>query len=178
MGMDYYISPDRETSCEDDFPSGLSYFFEALRGYDEKSAVAQVEELLSIDLSTFQEYSYDTWNDEDGEGEVIKWKDLNAFQQKVQEFLQKIQDNPNYYKAIKYNPVQPPMLLFLLTFTKEEREAQLKAEQEYESHPMYGYPHDDGYLSTQQIIADLEALNTLLACYRKAGVEEIHLKYG
>jgi hypothetical protein len=42
-------------------------------------------------------------------------------------------------------------------------------EQEYENHPMYGYPYDNKYLSTKAIVEDLEALKNILKCYKKNG---------
>lgn len=59
MGMNYYIVPNKQTNCENNFGNGLSFFFEQIGGYGEAAEVEQVSKILSIDLSVFQDVEYD-----------------------------------------------------------------------------------------------------------------------
>ena len=55
MGKDYYIFTDKETDCTDDFPEGLSNFFEQVGGFGDTAEAEQVSRILGIDLSIFQD---------------------------------------------------------------------------------------------------------------------------
>lgn len=101
MGMDYYISANIETDCSDNFPSGLSFFFEQVGGYGEKSMVSQVEQILDIDLSTFQKCDFM----ENEESDSTYWKDINEFESLIDLFLNKIDSSPQYYKEVKFHPM-------------------------------------------------------------------------
>ena len=56
--MSYNLIPNKESKCENDFPGGLSFFFEQVEGYGETAEVEQVSRLLDIDLRIFQDIDY------------------------------------------------------------------------------------------------------------------------
>jgi len=170
MGMDYYITANVKTECKDDFPNGLSFFFEQIGGYGEKSMVSQVEQILDIDLSTFQSYDFM----ENEESDSTYWKDIKEFEEIVDLFLKKIELEPDYYKKVKYNPIVP---VYGFSTDSTKMAEMKKTQEEYENHPMYGYPNDHGFLSEEIIIKELNELKSLLNCYRKAGATMIKLNY-
>lgn len=168
--MDYYIESNIKTRCKDDFPSGLSFFFEQLGGFDEKSMVSQVEKILKIDLSTFQDYDFD------GEENPNKhWKNINAFEKTIDDLLLKIKADPNYYKKVKFNTIDPPDYGFSSDKIKMERIRQ--KQREYEKSPLFGFPIDNGYLSSNEFVSDLNQLKNILKCYKKYGATKIKLGY-
>jgi hypothetical protein len=170
MGMDYYIEADVKTKCKNEFPSGLSFFFEQVGGFGEKSMVSQVENILNINLSTFQEYDYM----DNEESDDRYWKDLKEFNALLDTLLAKIQANPRYYTKVKYNPVTP---IFGFSSDPKEMARMNKTVQEYEKHPMYGYPNDHGYLSSDAFIRDIKILKSVLQCYADQGATKIKLSY-
>jgi hypothetical protein len=170
MGMYYHITANVETECKDYFPSGLSFFFEQIGGYGEKSMVSQVEQILDIDLSTFQTYDFM----ENEESDSTYWKDINEFELIIDLFLKKIELEPDYYKRVKYNPIVP---VYGFSTDSAKMAEMKKTQEEYENSPMYGYPNDRGFLSEGIIIMELKELKSLLTCYRKAGATMIKLSY-
>nr|WP_315222603.1 hypothetical protein [uncultured Flavobacterium sp.] len=169
-GMNYTIEANVKTKCKDDFPSSLSFFFEQVGGFGDKSMVSQVEKILTIDLSTFQEYDYMD-NEESSEK---YWKDIRKFEAVIDKLLLKINANPKYYEKVKYNPIKPE---YSFSSDPKERQKILKKEKEYENHPMYGYPNDNKYLSTKGLVEDLQFLKSILKCYKKNGATKIKLSY-
>ncbi|SCY98237.1 hypothetical protein SAMN02927916_4507 [Flavobacterium anhuiense] len=168
--MDYSIEANVKTKCKDNFPPRLSFFFEQIGGFGDKSMVAQVEKILKIDLSTFQDYDY-----MDNEESPDKyWKNITTFEAVINKLILKINTNPKYYEKVKYNPIKPEY-----AFSSDANEMKkIKAkEQEYENHPMYGYPYDNKYLSSGAIVEDLETLKDILKCYKKNGATKIKLSY-
>lgn len=174
--MNYYISANIETECGDKFPSGLSFFFEQIGGYGDESMVSQVEKILEVDLSNFQEFT--KMDDEDSD--IVTWQSIEVFEQVINSLLTKIEDNPEYYKSVIYhpNPILPIDGYFTTPAEFEEVvKRRQKSQEEYEKHPMYGYPNDDGYLSSGEFVNDLKVLKSILECYVNAGATMIKLDY-
>jgi hypothetical protein len=175
MGMSYFIIPNKKTSCNDYFPDGLSFFFEQIGGYDDKAEVAQVSEILHIDLSVFQDVEY---NPEDQTEADKHWHDIEPFAAIVDSFTAKIKAQPDYYKKVIHNPnakQQRAELSRLSSMRDTAGYTQLSAT--FEQQPYYYYPPDYGYLSESRILTDLDALRQILACYKKNGVTKIRLEY-
>src|SRR3712207_841807 len=103
MGMDYFIVPDKETDCTDDFPELLSNFFEQVAGLGETAEVRQVSRILGIDLSIFQDIEDPSVNFQKSKKH---WQDLNKFIAVVDTFIAKIKEQPDYYTKVQYNPDQ------------------------------------------------------------------------
>lgn len=170
IGMHYSIEADIKTNCQDNFPTGLSFFFEQIGGFGDNSMVSQTERILDIDLSTFQEYDFID-NEESSEK---YWKDITQFEFVIDEFISKMKANPTYHEKIKYNPIE--LGPAFSTDSNEMKKIEQKRE-EYENHPMYGYPNDNKYLSSNAILNDLETLKKILKCYKKSGATKIKLSY-
>ncbi|OON69226.1 hypothetical protein B0919_07950 [Hymenobacter sp. CRA2] len=174
--MNYFIQPDRELDCPNDFPEGLSYFFEQVGGYGEGSEVAQVSGLLGLDLSAFQHYGY--FDDED---EPQFWQDLGGFIALVDAFLRRLAEEPHYYRAINHRTPTN------WEATTEQLEATLLSPDTSMAYdllaqlpkmPQNPYPEDRGYLSSGQLGQDLQTLRQTLACYQQYGAQKIMLIYG
>lgn len=170
MSMTYLIEPNIKTLCKNEFPEGLSYFFEQFGGYADKSIVSQVEKVLDIDLKTFQEYDFP----ENDNPSKKYWKEIKEFESVINLFINKIKSNPDYYKRIKYNPIK---VVYGFSTDSLETKRINQTQKENQSHPMFGYPNDDDYLSSKAILKDLENLKALLNCYKKSGATKIKLTY-
>jgi hypothetical protein len=171
MGMDYSIYADRDTKCEDDFPEGLSFFFEQYGGYVEYSEVGQVSALLKINLSGFQHYDYGA---DDEQEEKQYWQDIGAFRAKVSEFIHKIEQKPDYYKAVKHGQHPSASWKQMVQAMQEGDEAIYNEVATSEANL---YPPDYEYLSSGSLKKDLLRLKGILECFKKAGVQKIKLMY-
>lgn len=96
MGMDYYLYSDLGSYPDHGFPEKLSYFFEQLGGYGERSLVAQTEKLLNIDLGLFQKTSHP-----EGGSTFIA---LAVLQKLVAELIEKVRANPGFIKQLRFAP--------------------------------------------------------------------------
>ena len=153
--MCYSIESDIETDFKEDFeedlqgffPDSLTYFFEQYGGYEENSMVSQVEKILDIDLSLFQ----NTWHpemeyDEDIDAESHEfWIAISEIKNCVTLFLQKIAANPTYYNQVNYIG-------------------------EY-------FPDDHGYLSSNQLNRDLDWMLATLNQLEKEEAKKIRFVY-
>ncbi len=174
MGMRYHIKADKHTSCEGRFPDELSFFFEQIGGYGEKSEVAQVAEVLNINLSAFQQYDHGT---EDVDNSLQLWKEIGPFTELVINFLARLEASPGYYTQVKHNAQLKQQNEQLFTMGFSDNNKFLELIEEFESQPDYGYPSDYGYLSSGRILKDLRDLKNLLQCFRKNGASKIKLYY-
>ena len=174
--MTYFLIPDKKSSCTDDFPEGLSFFFQELGGFEDKAEVAQVSRILKIDLSVFQDVGY---NYED-KAEVGKhWHNLTKFASIVDSLIAKIEAHPQYYKKVIYNPgydknQEKSQKIILSGDTAKIRQYLENAEKD----PRYYYPPDRGYLKEGRILRDLYQLKVVLDCYRRNGVTKVRLEFG
>lgn len=175
MGTDYYIIPDRKTSCPDEFSNGLSFFFEQVGGYGETAEVEQVSSLLKLNLSVFQDVGYDYENPDEIK---MHWHDIDSISGLLDVFVGKIRANPEYYKKVLHNPDREKQLdeeerIWKIADTAE-RYRQLNQLREK---PFYFYPPDYGYLSEGRLLGDLKMLQQTLACYKRNGVTKIRFQY-
>jgi hypothetical protein len=188
MGMDYYIIPEIEVNCEHEFPEGLSFFFEQVGGYEEYAEVSQVSKILQIDLSVFQEISYDDGEEYsdffDEEEEKIAddsatiWHSTVTAMLLIDDLLAKIAAFPDYHKQVLHNPTRRPALESLLQAATARDEEKLKQMlEEVESIRHSAYPPDYGYLSEERIVEDLKTLRKTLTCYEGSGASRFKLIY-
>jgi hypothetical protein len=176
MGMDYYIIPDEQTDCEDNFPESLSFFFEQVGGCGEYAEVEQVSRILQLDLSVFQELSYE---DDDDMPAELNWHDIDTFADLIDDFIARIKRQPEYYTQVLHNPNHYSELndlqqSVLASTNSADYQKQLE---EMQKRPLHKYPPDRGYLSEGLLGADLEVLQQTLQCYKSRGVAKIRLMY-
>ncbi|RZJ92900.1 MAG: hypothetical protein EOO60_06825 [Hymenobacter sp.] len=189
MGMDYYIIPESEVNCQHEFPESLSFFFEQVGGYEEYAEVSQVSKILQIDLSVFQEISYDDGEncgepvsaeeeDELPEDSSIIWHDTAIVIPIIDNLLAKIAAFPDYYKQVIHNPNREQDLNSLFHVTASGDEEKIKQGLEIlEAKPLFGYPSDYDYLSNGELVEDLKILRKTLKCYEASGVSRFKLMY-
>ena len=174
MSMTYFLVPDKKGSCSDDFPDGLSYFFEQIGGFDEKAEVAQVSRVLQIDLSVFQDVEY---NYED-EKEVKKhWHNLPEFASIVDILIAKIKMTPDYYKKVIHDPDYQKHLEESIRIGSSGDTTQYSQWLKEVEKSNYYYPPDHGYLREGRILKDLNDLKKTLDCYQKNGVIRVRIEY-
>lgn len=186
MGMDYFIIPDIQVECDDNFPEGLSFFFEQIGGYGEYAEVEQVSRILQIDLSVFQEISFESegeYDEGNNESEVEEeshttWHDVKLIVDIVNALLNKIDAFPDYYKQVIHSPNRKNDIQKLMqTISKGENENAVHQLETLQAHEFYNYPYDKDYLSKGKIVEDLIALRETLQCYQGKGVSKIKLLY-
>ena len=186
MGMDYYIIPEEETTCEDCFPDGLSFFFEQVGGYGEAAEVEQVSRILQIDLSLFQEISFHEDAGFESENEVLYegheaqdiWHNTDAVIAVVDALLAKIGAFPDYHEQVLHNPNYSKDLESSRQInTIGDEDEMVRQFQELENQPLFIYPPDYGYLSQGEIVEDLNTLKKTLNCYKSTGVARFKLMY-
>ena len=175
MGMSYDIIPNKKIKCANNFGNGLSFFFEQIGGYGETAEVEQVSRILGIDLSVFQDVNY---NYEDSTDISGHWHSIDSLSLLIEEFISKIQNNPDYYKQVLHNPdiekqLEEENRIWNIE-DSTERDTQLNS---LRAQPFYYYPPDYGYLRDGRIFNDLRILKQTLICYKKSGATEIRLTY-
>jgi len=175
MGMSYDIIPNKKTACTNQFPGGLSFFFEQVGGYGEHAEVEQVSRILKIDLSIFQDIDY---NYEDSSDVERHWHNIDTIANVIDSFISKISSNPYYYTHVKHNPNRAKQL------DEEEKlmhlidTAQLNSRlEQLRNQPLYYYPPDLGFLSNRRLSKDLSTLKTILNCFKKDGVTKVRFEY-
>jgi hypothetical protein len=175
MGMDYYIKANIKNNCENDFPEGLSNFFEQFPVSDFNSEVRQVSQILDINLDAFQAYDHGT----DDLKEEQCWQDIEAFASLVDSFINKIEQNRDYYRKVRYNKDGASVNGQLHElFSKNDVNAMADMLHSLHQNSDIYFPEDRGYLSENRIVKDLYELKETLSCYKKAGATEILLSYG
>lgn len=172
--MRYLIKPDKHTNCEGHFPLELSFFFEQMNGYGDKSEVAQVAGLLNIDVSAFKQHQYGTSSVDE---EVNMWEDVDAFTGQISSFITKLILEPDYFRSVRYNVNQRKQDEQLVTLGISDSGKFLELLEEFQAQPDYGYPSDYGYLSSGRILKDLTDLKNLLVCYKKNGVKKVKVYF-
>lgn len=175
MGMDYFIVPNKQTTCKDNFGNGLSFFFEQVGGYGETAEVEQVSKILNIDLSVFQDVEYDP---EDQAEVETRWHGIDSFTAIVDNFITKIKAQPDYHKKVIHNPnkqKQDDEVSKLIYMKDTAKAAKMLAE--LEKQPFYYYPPDYAYLREGRILKDLQTLRKTLDCYKRNGVTKVRLEY-
>ncbi|GAB2772823.1 hypothetical protein HNQ93_000822 [Hymenobacter luteus] len=180
--MDYYLIPDQETDCENEFPQGLSFFFEQVGGYNEHAEVAQVSRILQIDLSIFQQVSWENDGleaDEGADEPSTVWHHLDTVTAVVENFITKIQQHPDYFTQVVHNPNRQNDLnrLHHILSNAPNEAAAITGFEEVMTQPLHLYPPDYGYLSQGGLVADLHTLRQTLQCYRSCGVTSVQFLY-
>ena len=177
MSMDYFIKADIKTDCDDDFPESLSNFLEQYPVSDFQGEARQISKILNINLEPF--FVYET-GDESPEEMQTLWQDLAIFEALINSFLSKIAENKEYYKQVRYNGAAQSLneQMHELLLHKKDEESLAKAFQLLHKNPDVSFPHDRGYLSSNRIVDDLNALKAILNCYKQAGATKIMLSYG
>ena len=175
MGMDYFIRANIETDCENDFPERLSNFFEQFPVSDFNTEVRQVSKILNINLDAFQVYDHGT----DDLKEEQCWQDIETFTSLVDSFINKIEQNKDYHKQVRYNKDGASVNDQLHElFNRNDVDAMANMLYGMHQNPDINYPIDRGYLSENRIVKDLYELMDILNCYKKTGATKIQLSYG
>ncbi|MBO9203349.1 MULTISPECIES: hypothetical protein [Niastella] len=175
MSMDYSIQANVDTDCDDFFPELLSNFLEQITITEYNSEVKQVSEILNINLDAFLMY----WEG-DSDTEDKYWQDIDTFASLIDNFIIKISENKDYYRKVRYNSHNRDSLsdqLHELLHSNDEQSLTNVLSTLY-STPGLDLPFDRGYLSSNQILDDLNDLQSILNCYKEAGATKIRLLYG
>ncbi|WP_420551287.1 hypothetical protein [Tenacibaculum aiptasiae] len=169
MGMYYYLIPETETDCTNDFPSGLSYFFEQIGGYDEYAAVSQLENELNIDLSLFQKTFTD---DESIFKEMEKYGQIKNAEIEFKKHKKETR--------IKTESILELLIEFKITLEKNKgftNKIKFKNNQELPENIRILYPPEIEYYGNGEFVKDINDLIMILECYKKNGVEYLRLGY-
>ena len=169
MGMYYYLIPETETNCTNDFPTGLSYFFEQVGGYGEYATVSQLENNVNIDLSLFQKTFTE---DESMFKEMEEYGEIKNAEQEFKkhkentriatesilevliEFRNGLKKNKDFANTLKFNNDKK--------LPKKVRAL---------------CPPEIEYYKNGEFIKDLDILILTLECYKKDGIKYLRLGY-
>jgi hypothetical protein len=186
MEMHYYIENDSKTSAANHFPERLSFFFEQFRELGSFSEVSQVSEILSIDLSLFLKTASSGIGQPDPEmietGTLLK---------KVNEFILRLEEQPWYFKVVKYRTLEHNPYVDVLEGLSRDLEevsklgpekiqeflANLKSRAEKNKNTADPYPPNLNYLSSKRINQDLQLLKNRLNELEKEGTRQIRLHF-
>ena len=181
MGSHYIIElKNNQENGYVDFPYPLSYFFEQIGGYDDKSIVSQIEKILDIDFSIFQK----TYNPEMGFDEELEefegfdvedvenemWVDIDELINKLIEFKNKTEENKNYFSKVVFNPKDERNIYQDFNFDKIAKYQQ--------ENPLSLYPVDNGIISEKVLENSINELLNSLKEIKKNGETEIRLIFG
>ena len=180
MGMYYIIELKNNEDIEYiDFPYPLSYFFEQIGGYDDKSIVSQIEKIINIDLSIFQKtYNSDMEFEEGFENLETEhednefWIKIEELINKLEEFKDKIERNKNYFTKVVLNPKDDRNVYQDFYFDYEKM---IKYQQE---NPLSLYPTDNGIITEKVLENSVNELLNTLKEIKSNGETEIRLIYG
>lgn len=186
MGMDYYIITSPELMDDSDFPEGLSYFFEQIGGYDKYSMVSQLEKILTIDLSLFQNIDHSQECDDTTDP---VWQNIQSVIEKIVEFKTSLNSNADYAYKVKFNSEHPHSRLKKIA-DERRKSGTLKSEFEVLDEIMNGnidpndfgdenrnYPPDTGYLREGRLMKDLDELEMTLKALKTNGIDKIKFLY-
>lgn len=184
--MDYSIEPRSQDEYIEyvDFPDTLSYFFEQIGGYGEKSIVSQLEKILNIDLSIFQktynpememdfeefeselpdEYKNNEFNPDD------YWIAVDSLIEKLNELKQGIENNNQYFSEIIFNPKDRTnriLKMDILDMIRSQEENALSL-----------YPVNNGIITDESLKSSISELVKTLENLKNENIEQIRLNYG
>lgn len=169
--MNLFIHTDLPNKGDEKMPELLSQFFEQYRGFGEASEVAQVEAILGVDLSLFQNYTT--------EGNEPVWQGNAELINIVRQLIAAIHAQPNYFHAVKHMGV--PAHEFrteFLTAQKNKDDATLvRLLKTWQSTPETAFPPDTKYLSDGKLLFDAVELEKIFSFLWKLGAKKIALIY-
>nr|WP_315247601.1 hypothetical protein [uncultured Flavobacterium sp.] len=174
MGMYYNIElKNNEEIGYIDFPYSLSYFFEQIGGYEDKSIVSQIEKILKIDLSIFQKTYNDDFEDFDNEiDENHFWINIEELINKLEEFKDKAEMNKNYFSKVVLNSIDDRNVYQDFNYDYEKI---INYQQE---NPLSLYPSDNGIINEELLKNSINELLNTLGEIKRNGETEIRLIYG
>lgn len=178
MSMNYFIQSDRETNCKENFGNTLSFFFEQIGGYGETAEVIQVEKILNIDLSLFQKVSSGSETEFGNVKTIENWISIDTLRNLVELFLNKIDQNKEFYKKIIHNENIDKIRIEIERINKiTDREKWASEMKKLEENPTYFYPPNSHYFENGQFTNELNNLLETLNCFKKNNVEKVQLIY-
>jgi hypothetical protein len=181
MGMHFVIKLDKKVECEDSFPNGLSWFFERSGAFMETSEYKQISLLLDIDLNIFDTSTHPYTEYGEPQGLVLK---VDFFKSKVNEFINKLELNPNIDRKIIYdakfkNEEEQRNLMDIQFENMQKKLMGLELMDLTNSDLDYSTTHPirNDYISSGQLKNDLIELLSIITCYEKCGVKNATLIY-
>lgn len=191
MGMSFLIITEKQLFvCENEiFPEGLSWFFERIGKFGNKSEFIQVQELLNVNLDLFNTEKFEY--DEKGNC-VHNWFEIDSVHAIIDDVIERIDANPNFCSKIIYDTKyssydewrhESDSLFEVINIKEQEKEQGRITDEEYsdflyENLPQgTEYPIRNDYLSSGLLKKDLLELKRILNCYKKHEVGQICFIY-
>lgn len=170
--MNYYIFSDIKSENNIAFPEKLSQFFEHYYAFGEESEVAQISELLDVDLAIFQKYNNPADKD-------VIWLDINDLVETTHKLIDRLRSRSGYFRQIRFGGI--PGDVFRNEFLKATADKdQVKINElvrRWQNTPDSAFPPDTGYLSSNLIMMDLLRLDKILLQIKESGGKKINLVY-
>lgn len=169
--MNYFIYDDDNTTPHM-VPPGLSQFFEQFQGFESESEVAQVEKILGLDLSLFQQ-----WNEPGAKD--VKWHKLDDVMHLTQQLIKKVQATPDLHERVEFSAMPQPhlqekLIKLAMEGDKQKIEAFVK---EWQHTPDSAFPPDTGYIRKGFFMQDLLAFQEILFSIKQSKGKKINFTY-
>lgn len=169
--MNFYLYSDVDPGEGTVFPPGLSQFYEQYKGFGNESEVAQVSELLKIDLTPFQKYNV--------AAEEVIWHDIDALIALNQLLRQKVQATPDLYARMKYcgpteSALRAELMKAAISGDKKKMEEIVKR---FQNTPDSAYPPDVEFIKRGFLLRDILELDKILLAIKKKGGTRINIVY-
>lgn len=169
--VNYFLYSD-SSSSPIMVPPGLSQFFEMYQGFESESEFSQVEKILGLDLSMFQQ-----WNAPDGKD--VKLHDLDAMLFLTQQLIKKVRDTKDLHERVEYSAMPQPhlqekLIKLALEGDKKKIEAFIK---EWQHTPDSAFPPDTGYIRKGFLLQDLEQFEKMLMEMKLDGAKKVNITY-
>ncbi|WP_375561061.1 hypothetical protein ACE193_00480 [Bernardetia sp. OM2101] len=168
MGMYYSIEVKNNNELGYiDFPESLSYFFEQVDAYEQKSISHQIEKILNIDLSLFQKTYHPEMESNERTNDF--WIDIEELLNKLMEFKSKMKTNKSYFSKVLLNP-------------KDDREKYINLSSEkivnyQKENPLSLYPINNGIITEEILMDSIIKLIMTLKKLKDKGEKKIRLVY-
>ncbi|WP_196888134.1 hypothetical protein [Aureivirga sp. CE67] len=181
MGMYYFFETNNNYKSEKQFPYVLSYFFEQIGGYDDKSVIVQLEKILEIDFSIFQntyfddaDFEFDEFLDEETRKSIensknVNWIKIEEIQNVVLEFIEKSKIAKDYFSKVIFSTDEDDEKLRGMNYSES-----LKYEEE---NPNCFYPVNNSILSKENIENGFLEINEIMNEFKNNEVKELRLRY-
>jgi hypothetical protein len=162
VSTQYYIVPEKETSCNDELPGRFISFLESEDAYGETSEYFKVCKTINKNLDIFPERAVGF----DNNGDEV-WIDIKTLRDTLTGYLAALESvSPNSI-GLKYDPrkkIRDSLFDAMITsqksnFLKIKEYNKLDSEILNDNqHPYYYLPPDHGYISDKKLNEDLLAI--------------------
>ena len=170
--MNLFIFPDKKGLLEEKIPERLSQFFEQYRGFGQESEVAQLQEILGIDLSVYQRWTLDN-------SKYPDWILLDEIHTATRILAEELNEKPEAVRSVQHNGI--PHADFKTEFLRAQMKKDSKRIGElikrWQSTPDSAFPPDTGYIRSPDFVQEITGLLKIFTYLTDMHCEKVRLLY-